>query len=188
MKGRGFLIRFADDCVIGCEWKRTLGRSWRVLPKRFARFGLRIHPTKTALIAFRKPKPTRDRRGERHIRLSRLDPLLDDITPGVLGHQTPDSQEASPPHQEVAVAMVSHQSARALEIPVPDALPEVARAFSVLWYSGNFRLLEEVRRYAEKAWRYWLSRRSSKSAIGWEKFQKLLKTYVLPTPKIVHNI
>ena len=52
---------------------------------------------------------------------------------------------------------------------------------------GNFRLLEEVRRYAEKAWRYWLSRRSSKSAIGWEKFQQLLQTYVLPTPKIVHT-
>jgi hypothetical protein len=45
-----------------------------------------------------------------------------------------------------------------------------------------------VRRYAEKAWRYWLSRRSSKSAICWEKFEKLLTTYVLPTPKIVHNI
>ena len=53
---------------------------------------------------------------------------------------------------------------------------------------GNFRLLEEVRRWAEKAWRYWLSRRSSKSAIGWEKFRQLLKTYVLPTPRIVHNI
>jgi len=53
---------------------------------------------------------------------------------------------------------------------------------------GNFPLLENVRRYAEKAWRYWLSRRSSKSAIDWEKFQKLLALYKLPTPKIVHNI
>ena len=53
---------------------------------------------------------------------------------------------------------------------------------------GNFRLLEEVRRSAEKAWLYWLSRRSSKSAIGWEKFQQLLETYVLPTPRIVHTI
>jgi hypothetical protein len=53
---------------------------------------------------------------------------------------------------------------------------------------GNFRLLEEVRRYAEKAWRYWLSRRSSQSAIGWAKFQRLLQTYALPTPKIVHAI
>ena len=53
---------------------------------------------------------------------------------------------------------------------------------------GNFRLLEEVRRHTEKAWRYWLSRRSSKCAIGWEQFQRLLQIYVLPTPKIVHNI
>jgi hypothetical protein len=41
---------------------------------------------------------------------------------------------------------------------------------------------------AEQAWRYWLSRRSSKSAIGWEQFQRLLQTYVLPTPTIVHHI
>src|SRR5712691_5513895 len=53
---------------------------------------------------------------------------------------------------------------------------------------GNFRLLEEVLRSAEKAWRYWLSRRSSTSAIGGEKFQQLLETSVLPTPRIVHNI
>jgi RNA-directed DNA polymerase len=31
---------------------------------------------------------------------------------------------------------------------------------------GNFRLLGDVRHYAEKAWRYWLSRRSSKRPIG----------------------
>jgi hypothetical protein len=53
---------------------------------------------------------------------------------------------------------------------------------------GNFRLLEDVRRYTEKAWRYWLSRRSSKSPIGWEQFQQLLETYVLPTPTIVHDL
>jgi hypothetical protein len=49
-------------------------------------------------------------------------------------------------------------------------------------------VLEEVLRSAERAWRYWLSRRSSKSAIGGEQFQQLLETYVLPTPRIVHNI
>ena len=53
---------------------------------------------------------------------------------------------------------------------------------------GNFRRLEDVRRSAEKAWRDWLSRRSSKRAMGWEKFQQLLETSVLPTPRIVHNI
>ena len=53
---------------------------------------------------------------------------------------------------------------------------------------GNVRLREGMAHYAEKAWRYWLSRRSSKSGIGWEKFQKLLRVSPFPRPKIVHNI
>ena len=53
---------------------------------------------------------------------------------------------------------------------------------------GNFRLLEEGRHHAEKAWRYWLSRRSGTRSVGWEKFEKLLQTYGLPTPRIVHTI
>ena len=53
---------------------------------------------------------------------------------------------------------------------------------------GNLRPLEGIAHYAEKAWRYWLSRRSSTSGIGWEKFQKLLRVSPLPIPRIVHNI
>jgi RNA-directed DNA polymerase len=55
LKGRSFLIRFADDFVIGCELEVDARRIMAVLPKRFARYGLTIHPTKTALIAFGKP-------------------------------------------------------------------------------------------------------------------------------------
>jgi hypothetical protein len=53
---------------------------------------------------------------------------------------------------------------------------------------GNMRLREAVRRYAEQAWPYWRSRRRSQSPICWEKFQQLLQTSALPTPRSVHNI
>jgi RNA-directed DNA polymerase len=53
---------------------------------------------------------------------------------------------------------------------------------------GHFRVRDEVRRDAEKAWRYWLSRRSRTRAIGWEKCQRRLQTSVLPTPTIVPTI
>jgi hypothetical protein len=49
-------------------------------------------------------------------------------------------------------------------------------------------MLEEVLHDAEKAWRYWLSRRRSKSPIRWAQFQKLLQTYALPVPRIIHSI
>ena len=44
MQGRGFLMRFADDFVIGCELEADARRIMAVLPKRFARFGL-THPS-----------------------------------------------------------------------------------------------------------------------------------------------
>jgi RNA-directed DNA polymerase len=56
MRGRGCLIRFADDCVIGCALEADARKIMAVLPKRFARFGLTIQPTKTALVSFRKPE------------------------------------------------------------------------------------------------------------------------------------
>src|SRR2546428_5302987 len=78
--------------------------------------------------------PPRDRPRERHLRLSRTDPLLVEVAPGFLGDQTQDSQEAPLSHQEGPVAVGSRQSSRALEIPVPAAVPEVTWALSVLWY------------------------------------------------------
>jgi RNA-directed DNA polymerase len=55
LKGRGFLVRFADDCIIGCELESDARRILAVLPKRFVRFALTIHPTKTKLVEFRPP-------------------------------------------------------------------------------------------------------------------------------------
>src|SRR5262249_37179496 len=81
--------------------------------------------------------PCRVRPWERHMRLSRIAPLLDAIAPGVLGDQTQDSQKttASPP--EVALARVSHPAARAAARPGPEALRKVARALPIRWYSGE---------------------------------------------------
>lgn len=60
MQGHCFLIRFADDCVIGCAEEADARKMMAVLPKRFARFGLRMPPTKPALRAFRKPEAGKD--------------------------------------------------------------------------------------------------------------------------------
>jgi len=46
MKGRIFIIRWADDFIIGCEYEDDATRLLEVLPKRFARFGLELHPEK----------------------------------------------------------------------------------------------------------------------------------------------
>ncbi len=55
MRGRGFIVRFADDFVIGCEREDDTKRIAKILPKRFERFGLSIHPQKSRLLSFGKP-------------------------------------------------------------------------------------------------------------------------------------
>ncbi len=55
MKGRFFIIRFADDFIIGCELETDAKRVMNVIPKRFNRFDLTIHPEKTVMVKFKTP-------------------------------------------------------------------------------------------------------------------------------------
>jgi hypothetical protein len=47
LKGGWFITRFADDYVLGFERREDAVRVLNVLPKRFARYGLSLHPEKT---------------------------------------------------------------------------------------------------------------------------------------------
>jgi group II intron reverse transcriptase/maturase len=55
LKGRAFMVRYADDFVMGFECEQDAQRVYAVLPKRFGKYGLNLHPTKTRLIAFGRP-------------------------------------------------------------------------------------------------------------------------------------
>jgi group II intron reverse transcriptase/maturase len=65
LKGRSFLTRFADDFVIGCELESDARRIMEVLPRRFGRYGLTIHPEKTKLVKFGKP-PKKEQAGPKN--------------------------------------------------------------------------------------------------------------------------
>jgi hypothetical protein len=189
LKGRGVLIRFADDCCIGCEREADARKSMAVRPTRVARLGVTMHPETTALIAFGKPEArqasakgngtceflgvtydwAKSRRGfwviKRRTARKRL-------------HRTKKSLWRWCRTNRHAPVTYQYQML-CLKLRGP---------FRYDGIRGPFRLREAVRRVAEKAWRYWLSRRRRKSAIGWEKFQRLLQSDVLTTPKIVHTI
>jgi len=55
LRQRAFLIRYADDVVIGFRDQRDAQRVMEVLPKRFGKYGLTVHPTKTKLVPFCPP-------------------------------------------------------------------------------------------------------------------------------------
>src|SRR5262249_12021030 len=55
LQGRAFLVRYADDFVRGFAREDDARRVLAVLPKRFGKYGLTIHPEKTRLVPFVRP-------------------------------------------------------------------------------------------------------------------------------------
>jgi hypothetical protein len=55
LRGRAWLVRFADDAVMLFECEDDAQRVMQVLPKRFGRYGLELHPDKTRLVDFKRP-------------------------------------------------------------------------------------------------------------------------------------
>src|SRR5438309_11090632 len=67
LRGAAHEIRFADDAVLCFQYKEDAPRVMEALPKRFAKYGLTIHPEKTRLLAFgRYDDENAKRQGNKH--------------------------------------------------------------------------------------------------------------------------
>jgi group II intron reverse transcriptase/maturase len=190
MKGRCFLIRFADDFVIGCTLESDARRIMEVLPKRFGRFGLRIHPEKSKLISFGKPSRN-ETRG--HGGCGTFDFL------GFTHYWARSRQgywvikrKTARKRQRRAQKALWKWCRRNRHLSVLEQHKQLSLKlkghFQYYYIRGNYNQLDLMRRFVEKAWRYWLSRRSQRSRITWPKFVRLLKTFPLPKPERVYWI
>jgi RNA-directed DNA polymerase len=56
LHGRSALVRYADDFVMCFERQDDAERVWNVLEKRFAKYGLTLHPKKTRRFPFHGPR------------------------------------------------------------------------------------------------------------------------------------
>ena len=94
LRGQAFLIRYADDFVMGFRDERDARRVMEVLPKRFGKYGLTIHPDKTRLVPFqpssaKAAKRIRDR-GHWDVQPAGIHPLLGAVSARLLGGQAED--------------------------------------------------------------------------------------------------
>ena len=55
LRGRAQLVRYADDAVMLFEYEEDARRVMAVLPERFGKYGLTLHPDKTRMVAFKRP-------------------------------------------------------------------------------------------------------------------------------------
>ena len=195
LKGRAFLIRYADDFVMGFVHEEDARRVLEVLPKRFGRYGLMLHPSKTRLVPFRRPGMGSGRKGTNS-----------EPTPGtfdLLGfrHYWAVSrrgfwvvkQKTAASRYRRALKTIAQWCRRHRHQPIAEqhrTLGQKLRGhFAYYGITGNARALQRFRDFVARIWRRWLSRRtSSRGILSWSRFRALLQRFPLPPPVVVHSV
>ncbi len=194
MRHHAFLIRYADDFVIGFRDKRDADRVMEVVPKRFGKFGLTIHPTKTKLVPFRRP-PLRaqGRSGSPDDRPGTFD---------LLGftHFWGRSQRG---HWVVKLKTAFDRFSRAVQSidswcrdhrhwshsDQQQKLNEKLRGhYAYYGVTGNSGALSRFRWEVDRCWRKWLDRRNRERSMTWDVFRRLLQRYPLAPVRTSRSI
>lgn len=189
LRGWAFLVRFADDFVIVCVREDDARRILEVLAKRFGRFGLSLHPDKTRLVRFARPRNgkgpeagpksesfnllgfthfwTRSRRGAWVVkRKTAKDRLRRAVKRVSVWCRQNRHRPVAWQHEQLGLKLLGH--------------------YGYYGITPNFKALARYKHQVERAWQKWLNRRSQKRAMPWERFHRLLQRYPLPRPRIIH--
>jgi RNA-directed DNA polymerase len=195
LSGQAHLIRFADDFVLIFQRESDARRVLEVLPKRFGKYGLHLHPDKTRLVRFEPPRPQegspKERRPHEQPRSFNFLGFTHFWEKSRRGRWVVKRKTASDRITRFLRRLnqwcQSHRHA-----PVVWQHAQLLRKLrghdEYYGITGNSKSLGRLRVWAERIWRKWLGRRSRTSKLTWERFRVLRKRYPLPNPRICHAV
>lgn len=188
LSGRATLVRYADDAVLMFENEADARRVAAVLPKRFEKYGLTLHPEKTRLVQFQRP-PYQDRKGgppapgtfdllgfTHYWARSRKNNWV------VLQNTAKDRFRRA--LKGVSLWLRDHRH-WTMESQWKVLTDKLRGHFGYFGRKGNSRALARFRSQVITVWRKWLSRRSQKGDVSWAKMKKILKEFPLPQVRLI---
>jgi RNA-directed DNA polymerase len=194
LKGKSFMVRFADDVVMGFERKEDAARVLAVISKRLAKYGLSMHPEKTRLFPFLPPGP-RGRGGQQEeLKKETFDYLgfthywgYSKNGKWIVKRKTMQSRfsrgirriyEWCRTHRHMKIR---NQHRKLVEM--------LDGHYTYYGITGNGWWIERFRETVKKIWRKWLHRRSRIRAMSWDRFNVLVHTvFKFPPARVVHSI
>jgi hypothetical protein len=187
MRGKASIIRYADDAVIICELKEDAERIYKVLGLRFEKYGLTIHPEKTRLLDFTKPK-SGQRKGNSSFTFLGFTHYWTKSRKGnwMVGRKT-DRQRFKQAVIRISVWCKANRKLRIRE-QCETLKRKITGHYAYYGISLNFRSISEFYRRVQEVWQKWLNRRGKKGSRNWESFNDYLKDWPLPKPRIMHSI
>jgi group II intron reverse transcriptase/maturase len=193
LRGRAFLIRYADDFVIGFADEGDARRVLDVLPKRFGKYGLTLHPGKTRLTAFRPPSESSGDGSGVGSRPGTFDLLGFTHFWGRSrqGHWVVKRRTAADRLRR-AIRTVAQWRRPHRHVPIPEQHRTLGRKLrghcAYYGITGNGEALRRFRDAVQRAWQKWLSRRSWAGRLSWDAFNALRRRFPLPAALVVHSV
>jgi RNA-directed DNA polymerase len=188
-RGEVILVRFADDYVAGFQHRDDAERFLADLRRRFARFGLELHPDKTRLIEFgRFACQRRQKRGLR--RPETFDFLgFTHICAEDKHGRFKLRRITSKKRMATKLKAVKAEMRLRRHLPIPEQgawLASVLRGhYRYYAVPDNGEALNAFRYRIARHWRRALTRRSQKGHVSWERMWPLADRW-LPQPRIMH--
>jgi len=186
MKGKAGMVRYADDAVLYCELKEDADRIYKVLGKRFEKYGLTIHPEKTRLLDFTRPRGGQGK-GNSSFTFLGFTHYWNKSRKGkwIVGRKT-DCKRL-----QRAIAAVSAWCKTNRHKPVKEQWEtlkaKITGHYAYYGISLNYRSISEYYLHTKTIWLKWLNRRDSKRHRNWNSFNDYLKDWPLPKPQIMHS-
>jgi group II intron reverse transcriptase/maturase len=194
LKGAAFLIRYADDFVIGAAREDDARRIMEVLPKRMSKYGLTVHPEKTRLIRFQPPETAGSEAAGRESPSAQTFDFLG------FTHYWGRSQrggwvvkrKTAKGRLKRAFAALSAWCRGNLHCPIKEQhqkLVEKLRGhYGYYGIIGNIASLQRFLGGVRRIWQRCLSRRNRDRAMTWPAFLRLEAHYGLPRARVVHGL
>ncbi len=193
LRGRSHLIRYADDFVILFTHEADARRVLEVLPERFGKYGLTLHPDKTRLVPFHHPlRKHPGGPGNQKDRPGTFDLLGFTHYWGRTnrGGWAVMRQTASK-RLSRAVRSIATWCRTSRHRPVREQHAKLSQKvrghYAYYGITGNARALQWFLCAVHRAWWKWLNRRNRQREMRWDRFNRLLERYPLPRPRIVHS-
>ncbi len=161
-------------------------RVFKVLPKRFERYGLSIHPDKSRMVQFSRPYWRRGKGPGSFAFLDFTHYWAKTRSGGWTIKRKTQGKRLSRFLSGISEWCKEHRH-RPLAEQQRMLTAKLCGHYQYYGVRGNFQMLEVAYQYTRGVWRKWLGRRNPKKRMSWERFVKQVEQNLgLPPPRIVH--
>jgi group II intron reverse transcriptase/maturase len=191
LRGPSTLVRYCDDFVMLFVFEEDVRRVLGVLSLRLGKYGLQLHPDKTRVVDCRIPRRWPPRAVDRNLPTSFNFLGFTHVWGRSRWGMSAVRQYTAKDRLARSLKAVNEWCRRMRHWPLRDQQQRLSRMlhghYAYYGISSNIERLQALHRAAQRLWRKWLSRRSRRSNISWERYLRLLARFPLPAPRIIHR-